>query len=272
MYMSTKTRSKSLAILTGPVCAMLLAFMAKGALAQSSTVSVPIQATVSGLSMSVGTSQAAPKVSGELSGCTFSTTGINFGAVSGSSLKSAALAARNSVQGSLTITCPSAQLGTFGIQVGLDSGANAAAVARLHLPAGSTATRALSNGHNSIAYDLYKPVVGAGLFFNGLTQATMPTANTVRAEWGDVAQQDDTACLADVTGTSSMGALFCLLDENGDGLAFTLPATFLIVPYTPAPGAGYVIVPIVATIPGGQFQSLPPGVYTDTVTLTLLFY
>ncbi len=270
--MSThKARSKSLAVLIAPVCAMLLALMAQGALAQSSaTLSVPIRVTVGGLSVSVSASQTVPQVSSELSGCTCSSTGINFGAVTGSSLKSAALAARNSVQGSLTITCPTSQLGTFGIQVGLDRGANAAALGRLHLPAGSTAARGLSNGRSLIAYDLYKPVVGAGLSFTGLAPATTLTANTVRAEWGDVAQQDDTVP-CDVPGTS-LGSLFCLLDENGDGLAFTLPATFLTVPYDPAPGSGEVIIPIVATIPGGQVQPLPPGVYTDTVTLTLLFF
>ncbi len=269
--MSAKTRSKSPAVLTAPVCAMLLAFMAEGALAQSSaTVSVPIRATVGGLSVTVAASQPAPEVSSEIGGCTFSSTGINFGAVTGSSLKSKPLAARYSVQGSLTIACPSSvQIGTFGIQIGLDSGANAAEVAGLHLPKGSTATRALSHGSSSIAYDLYKPAVSAGLFLTGLAPAPTPTASTVRYEWGNIAQASD-AGSCDVPGSSSLGSLFCLVDEGGDGLAFTLSSPILLT--VPFSGSGDITIPIVATIPGGQFQSLPPGLYTDTITLTLLFF
>ena len=270
MSMSTKTRSKSLAFLAAPVCAMLLALMANGALAQSSaTVSVPIRVTVGAVSLSSAASQMAPAASAELDGCTFSSTGINFGAVSGASLKSGALLARNSVQGSLTITCPSTvQLGSFGIQVGLDSGANGAAVAKLRLPKGSTAVRALSHGNSAIAYDLYKPVVSAGLFLTGL--APTPAASTVRYEWGDVAQQVNDAGTCDLPGSANLGSLFCLVDEGGDGLAFTLSSPVLMT--VPFSGSGDITIPIVATIPGGQVQSLPPGLYTDTITVTLLFF
>jgi len=270
MSMPTKTRSKSLAFLTAPVCAMLLALMANGALAQSSaTVSVPIRLTVGAISSAA--LQMAPVASSELDGCTFSSAGINFGAVSGSSLKIGTLPARNSVQGSLTITCPSAvQLGSFGIQVGLDSGANGAAVAKLRLPKGSTAVRAMSHGNSAIAYDLYKPVVSAGLFLTGLAPALTPAASAVRHEWGDVAQQVSSAGTCDIPGSSNLGSLFCMVDEGGDGLAFTLSSPVLMT--VPFSGSGDITIPIVATIPGGQVQSLPPGLYTDTITVTLLFF
>jgi spore coat protein U-like protein len=270
MSMSTKTRSKSLAFLTAPVCAMLLGLMANGALAQSSaTVSVPIRLTVGAISSAA--LQMAPVASSELDGCTFSSAGINFGAVSGSSLKIGTLPARNSVQGSLTITCPSAvQLGSFGIQVGLDSGANGAAVAKLRLPKGSTAVRAMSHGNSAIAYDLYKPVVSAGLFLTGLAPAPTPAASAVRHEWGDVAQQVSSAGTCDIPGSSNLGSLFCMVDEGGDGLAFTLSSPVLMT--VPFSGSGDITIPIVATIPGGQVQSLPPGLYTDTITVTLLFF
>ncbi len=271
--MFTKTRSISPAVLIVPVCAMLLAFMANGALAQSSaTVSIPIKTTVAGLNFSVSASQSAPVVSSEVGGCTLSSSGINFGTVAGSNLKSAALAARYSVQGSLTITCPSAvQFGTFGIQVGLDSGANSAELAKLHLAKGSTATRAVSHGSSSIAYDLYKPTVGAGVFFTGIAPVAVPTPSPVRYEWGDIDQSSQaTATACEIPGTQPLGTLFCLMDASGDGLAFTLPSTILLT--VPLTGSGDIIIPIVATIPGGQFQNLPPGVYTDTVTVTLTFF
>ena len=270
--MFTKTRSKSLAVLTASVCAMLLAFMAKGALAESSaTLSVPIQVTVGPVTVSLTASQNAMAGPTQLAGCTLGSSAISFGAVSTSSLKNKAAPSR-SAQGSLSITCGSsaAQLGSFGIQIGLDNGTNASAVAGIHLPSTATATRAVSHGKSSIAYDVYKPVVAAGLFFNGLTPSS--TTSMPRYEWGDVADQAVDTQTCDIPGSQPLGALFCMLDESGDGLAFTLPSTLLTIPYTAFSGTGTVTIPIVATIPGGQLQSLPPGLYTDTVTVTLLFF
>jgi len=269
--MSAKARSKSIAVLTAPAGAMLLALMAHGALAQSSaTVSLPVQATVGPVMASPDASQDAMAGPTDLAGCAVGSTAINFGAVSTSSLKSKA--SSRSVEGSLTITCGSSgpRFGSFGIQIGLDNGTNASALAGIHLPSTAAATRAVSHGKSSIAYDVYKPVVAAGLFFNGLTPT--PTASMPRYEWGDVANQavDNQTC--DIPGSQPLGALFCLLDESGDGLAFTLPSTLLTIPYTAFSGTGTVTIPIVATMPGGQLQSLPPGVYTDTVTVTLLFF
>jgi spore coat protein U-like protein len=269
--MFTKTRSKSPAVGTAIACAMLLASMAHSAFAQSSaTLSIPVQAAVGPVTVSLNAAQNALAGPTDLNGCAVSSSAINFGAVNTPSLKSKTSA--RSVEGSLTIVCgPSApQLGSFSIQVGVDNGMNASAVGGIHLPSTATATRAVSHGKSSIAYDVYKPVVAAGLFFNGT--APTPAASMTRYEWGDVANQavDNQTC--DIPGSQPLGSLFCLLDESGDGLAFTLPSTLLSIPYSPDPGSGMMTIPIVATIPGGQFQNLPPGVYTDTITVTLTFF
>src|ERR1700688_3862766 len=100
--MSNKTRSKSLTVLTAPVCAMLLGLMAQGARAQSSvTLSVPVQAAVGPVAVSLASSQnamAGPTT--QLAGCTIASAGISFGAMSTPALKNKTAASR-SAQGSL---------------------------------------------------------------------------------------------------------------------------------------------------------------------------
>jgi len=167
------------------------------------------------------------------SGCLLGTLGINFGAVSPLVIEEDTLTGYTA-SGAIEIACgTNGPTSGSGIAVSLDNGANAAIAPILGIGTSATATRAMTNSTSFLAYDLFEPSITT----SGLG-GTSPSASTTQF------------------GTLIIPAADYTLLLNSGPLGTGGPLIFL---------------PVFGSIPGDQVQPLTPGIYTDTVNVSLLF-
>ncbi len=205
--------------------------------ATGETITLPVQASVT-------------------SGCLIGDTGVNFGAISPLLIEEDLATQPYTATGSITLAC-----GTNGPTVGsdvtiaLDTGANGAIAPILGIGTSATAIRAMTNGTDFLAYDLFLPVTtGAG------TSAQTFTCTDATTQWTNGTGANGT--------TAASGGSFELLGGTLSVGGFPTyagcigPAAFQVPACT---------VPVCASISGDQVQPLGAGIYTDTVTATVSF-
>jgi len=240
---------KSFLKVTAAAALLALAMAPGRALASGSgTATLPVQASVT-------------------SGCLIGTVGLNFGAVSpliveedlttvysglvptgGTVTAGVAIDAAYTASGDIEIAC-----GTNGpttgssISVQLDNGANAAIAPILGIGTDAYATRAMTNSTSFLAYDLLAPNCVNGTVVGG-------ALGTICSVTGGVNYENVTSLSVSPNQYENAVAFA----SNGS-LAFN------------GVGAPAAVIPIVGLIPGDQVQPLTPGVYTDTVNVSVTF-
>ncbi len=188
-----------------------------------------------------------PVTASVTSGCLLATVGLNFGSVSPLVVEEDTVTGYTAT-GIIEIAC-----GTNGptsggfIAISLDDGANGAIAPILGVGTSSHAVRAMTNGTSFLAYDIYGPSLGtspiaiptAGIFVAGAT-AVIGT-NTGQEFTSQILTPDEYSGL---------------LANNG---------------ISGGPGSAFVAFPVFGSIPGDQVQPLTPGIYTDTVNVSITF-
>ena len=192
------------------------------------------------------TTATLPVTASVTSGCLLGTVGVNFGAISPLVVEEDTLTGYTA-QGELEVFCgTNGPTSGSGLVITLDNGANGAIAPILGIGTGSQpsgganntplATRAMTNSTSYLAYDLFEPSIVSGNIASGQTN---PSTN-FSVPW--------TSLIFTSTNYNS------LLSSGAFG----------------AGGPG-MILPIYGSIPGDQVQPLTPGVYNDTVNVSLSF-
>jgi spore coat protein U-like protein len=211
------------------------------------TVTLPVQASVT-------------------SGCLLAATGINFGAISPLLVEEDLSYEPYDGEGSIDLACGTngPTLGSF-ISVGLDNGANGAIAPILGIGTDATAIRAMTNGTDFLAYDLFLPTVTG----KGTSNQSFTCLGQGHIEWTNGAAGNDSNSPAsagsfELIGGGTFGSELTGLPDYQDCVGANIP--------TPGGAqAAVCVLPICASISGDQVQPLGAGVYTDTVTATVTF-
>ncbi len=209
----------------------------KGFLKVTAAAALLALAMAPGRALASGSGTATLPVSASVtSGCLVGTVGLNFGAVSPLVVEEDTGETYEAV-GNIEIAC-----GTSGptsgsqITVALDQGANGAIAPILGIGTAATAIRAMTNGTSFLAYDLFEPSVSSltGVIVSSLGAETSTTIefNTMYISYAEYASYMTTAA-----GNES-------------------PA---------------IVLNVYGSIPNDQVQPLTPGIYTDTVNVSVTF-
>ena len=214
----------------------------KGFLKVTAAAALLALAMAPGRALASGSGTATLPVQASVtSGCLVGTVGLNFGAVSPLIVEEDT-ATGITAAGAIEIAC-----GTNGptsgsyISIALDSGANGAIAPILGIGTAATATRAMTNSTSFLAYDLYEPSFSTGVV-GGFAAGTL--------------------VLSAATGSSTLFNALLLSSTEYSVLIATSPL---------GSNAPTVFLPVYGVIPGDQVQPLTPGIYTDTVNVSVTF-
>ena len=220
---------------------LALAFGATSALASTpATATLPVQASVT-------------------SGCLVVATPINFGAVSPLIVEEDVTTGLPQSTGSVVLAC-----GTNGptagsvISIALDTGANGAIAPIIGIGTAWQAIRAMTNGTSFLAYDLYQPTTD--------TEAGT-IAGQSTCEWGNggggttITGPGSLPCNTGFINPGPGGAGSLIITSNGYADCIG-PA---------GDGVAYCAATVYGVIPGDQEQPLTPGIYVDTVNVSVSF-
>jgi spore coat protein U-like protein len=232
--------------LTAAVALLALALSPGFARAQvsSSVVTLPVQASVQ-------------------SGCLIAAVGINFGAISPLLVEEDRISAGTELsvataEGDVALAC-----GSFGptsgttILISMDLGASGDIAPILGIGTNVSAIRAMTNGTSFLLYDLFKPtcngappVVPAVPCTSGLF---LCASGSLGGEWG--------AGGASATNPTAGAQAFVLTFSDYNSCNKSIINN----------GSSVCTIPVCGSVPGDQVQPLTPGIYTDTVTVSVLF-
>jgi len=213
----------------------------KGFLKVTAAAALLALAMAPGRALASGSGTATLPVSASVtSGCLVGTIGINFGAVSPLIVEEDLTTEAAEASGAVEIAC-----GTNGptsgsaISVSLDDGANGAIAPILGIGTKATAIRAMTNGTSFLAYDLFLPGFSSGVI-GGFAAGTLTGA--------------------------------CPDTTEFNGLGITAAEYSILLSSSPlgnnAPAA---LIPVCGSVPSDQVQPLTPGIYTDTVNVSVVF-
>jgi spore coat protein U-like protein len=240
--------------LTAAVALLALALSPGFARAQvnTSVATMPVQASVQ-------------------SGCLVSTGGVNFGAVSPLIIEEDQVSGGKEIfpylaSGIIFLACGSfgPTSGTF-VAVAMDTGANGAIAPILGIGTNVTAIRAMTNGTSFLLYDCFKPLIdpvtGSLETCSGTGAESTPSGPEGLfggGEWGDGAD-----------GGASAFTFTPVVYDNCVKKGLEINGTTSSIPG--GGGTSICTVPVCCAIPGDQVQALTPGIYTDTIAVTIHF-
>jgi spore coat protein U-like protein len=211
----------------------------KGFLKVTAAAALLALAMAPGRALASGSGTATLPVQASVtSGCLIGTIGLNFGAVSPLIVEEDTDTFYTAA-GAIEIAC-----GTNGptdgsaVAISLDDGANGAIAPILGIGITASAVRAMTNGTSFLAYDLFAPGFSSGIV-GGFADGTL-------------------------TGVSSSTEFV--------GLGLTSAEYSILLSSSPLGGnSPLVLLPVYGSIPGDQVQPLTPGIYVDTVNVSVTF-